>query len=77
VSLITITVAGPPHSGKSAIAQLIADRLRVHRLEVEVHDPDGPAEVEMPVRDQAHRLNVLEGVTVRIVQRTTRRKETT
>lgn len=77
MSLITITISGPPHSGKSAITQLIADRLRVYRLEVEVRDPDGPTEVEYPVRDQAQRLAPLEGTTVRIVQKTTRNRERT
>lgn len=72
MSLITVTVMGPPGSGKSTIAQVIADRLRVHRMEVEASDPDGSGEVELPVRDQAQRLASLEGVTVRVVQRTTR-----
>lgn len=76
MSLVTITISGPHKSGKSTIAQLIADRLRVHRLEVVVEDPDGPSQVEQPVRDQADRLRVLEdlGVSVRIEQRHTRRR---
>lgn len=73
MSQVTITISGPPGSGRSTLAQLIADRLRVMRIPVAHHRPDFDAEVSSRV--QLERLDALAerltttGASVQIIQK--------
>ena len=72
---VQITVTAPHGCGKSTLAQLIADRLRVLRIPVQMIDPD-VSEVEAPLLLQKERLDALAGSGVKVEIRTvqTRRR---